>query len=58
MPAVRPVDPEHIVFLEGNTFSMDFSGFDKVFPNTVYAVDDYCGFSFPNRIRRYHGQKD
>ncbi|KAH9220220.1 glycoside hydrolase superfamily [Leptodontidium sp. 2 PMI_412] len=58
IPAVRAIDPNHILFLEGNTFSMDFSGFDKVFPNSVYAVHDYCGFGFPNRIGRYVGEKD
>ena len=58
MPAVRAVDPEHIVFLEGNTFSMDFSGFTGVFPNAVYAIHDYCGFGFPNRIGRYVGDQE
>jgi endoglucanase len=58
VPAIREIDPEHILFLEGNTFSMDFSGFDKVFDNSVYAVHDYCGFGFPNRIGRYQGGKD
>lgn len=37
---------------------MDFSGFDKVFPNAVYAIHDYCGFGFPNRIGRYQGLKE
>lgn len=37
---------------------MDFSGFDKVFPNAVYAIHDYCGFGFPNRIGRYQGSED
>lgn len=37
---------------------MDFSGFDSVFPNSVYAIHDYCGFGFPNRIGRFHGSKD
>ncbi|KAI0383486.1 glycoside hydrolase superfamily [Hypomontagnella monticulosa] len=58
VPEIRAVDPNHILFLEGNTFSMDFSGFDKVFPNAVYAIHDYCGFGFPNRIGRYQGLKE
>ncbi|KAF6802047.1 endoglucanase c [Colletotrichum sojae] len=58
VPAIREVDPDHILFLEGNTFSMDFSGFSSVFPNSVYAVHDYCGFGFPNRIGRYQGSSD
>ena len=37
---------------------MDFSGFSEVFPNTVYAVHDYCGFGFPNRIGRYRGEPE
>jgi endoglucanase len=37
---------------------MDFSGFSTVFPNTVYAVHDYCGFGFPNRIGRYKGEPE
>ncbi|KAL9945763.1 hypothetical protein D7B24_008134 [Verticillium nonalfalfae] len=53
VPAIREIDPEHILFLEGNTFSMDFSGFTGVFSNSVYAIHDYCGFGFPNRIGRY-----
>ncbi|CRK45799.1 hypothetical protein BN1723_001142 [Verticillium longisporum] len=53
VPAIREIDPEHILFLEGNTFSIDFSGFTGVFPNSVYAIHDYCGFGFPNRIGRY-----
>ncbi|KAK9452702.1 glycoside hydrolase superfamily [Dipodascopsis uninucleata] len=56
--AIRAVDPDHILWLDGNTFSMDFSGFKKVFPNTVYAVHDYCGYGFPNRIGRYKGLPD
>jgi len=34
---------------------MDFTGFDKVWDNSVYAIHDYCGFGFPNRIGRYQG---
>ncbi|KAH7140066.1 glycoside hydrolase superfamily [Dactylonectria estremocensis] len=58
VPAIRNIDPDHILFLEGNTFSMDFTGFDKVFSNSVYAIHDYCGFGFPNRIGRYQGLQE
>ncbi|OBT81321.1 hypothetical protein VE02_09846 [Pseudogymnoascus sp. 03VT05] len=58
VPAVREIDPDHILWLEGNTFSMDFYDFSTVFPNTVYAVHDYCGFGFPNRIGRYKGEPE
>ncbi|RKL20201.1 hypothetical protein BFJ68_g2910 [Fusarium oxysporum] len=53
VPAIRNVDPDHILFLEGNTFSMDFTGFDRVWDNSVYAIHDYCGFGFPNRIGEF-----
>ncbi|KAG7101674.1 Beta-xylosidase like protein [Verticillium longisporum] len=40
VPAIREVDPEHILFLEGKTFSMDFSGFTGVFPNSEKPEQD------------------
>jgi aryl-phospho-beta-D-glucosidase BglC (GH1 family) len=39
--AVREVDPDHIVYLDGNTYSTDFSMFDEPAPNTVYTLHDY-----------------
>ena len=45
--AIRIVDPNHILFLDGNTYSMDFSHFIEVFPNTVYAMHDYSSMGFP-----------
>lgn len=41
LAAVREVDPDHIVFLDGNTYSTDFSMFTDPAPGTVYAVHDY-----------------
>jgi Cellulase (glycosyl hydrolase family 5) len=41
------VDPNHILFLDGNTYSMDFSHFTEIFPNTVYAIHDYSLMGFP-----------
>ncbi|KAF3312329.1 hypothetical protein TWF173_007307 [Orbilia oligospora] len=62
--AIRAVDPDHILFVDGNTYSMDFSHFptDKFLPNTVYACHDYAmlGFPIPGQPR-YSGtteQKD
>ncbi|KAK9320748.1 glycoside hydrolase superfamily [Lipomyces orientalis] len=46
------------IWLDGNTFAMDFSGFTKVIPNTVYAIHDYCGYGIPNRIGRYQGKPE
>jgi hypothetical protein len=40
--AVRAVDPRHIVFADGNTYSTDFSVFGEVYENTVFACHDYA----------------
>ncbi|WP_108252760.1 glycoside hydrolase family 5 protein [Planctomonas deserti] len=40
--AVRAVDPDHIVFLDGNTYSTEFDIFEsEPWPNTVYSLHDY-----------------
>lgn len=39
--AIREVDPHHILYLDGNTYAMDFTAFKTVLPNTVYAIHDY-----------------
>lgn len=41
------MDPDHILFLDGNTYAMDFTGFEEVLPNCVYAIHDYASFGFP-----------
>lgn len=45
--AIHGVDPEHMLFLDGNTFSMDFTAFKKVLPNCVYSMHDYATMGFP-----------
>ncbi|MGZ4385682.1 MAG: glycoside hydrolase family 5 protein [Gaiellaceae bacterium] len=40
--AVRAIDPDHILFLDANRYSLDFGIFDEVWPNTVYTVHDYA----------------
>jgi hypothetical protein len=46
--AIRTVDTEHILFIDGNTYSMDFSRFpDTPLPNAVYACHDYSTMGFP-----------
>jgi endoglucanase len=40
--ALREVDPDHIVFLDGNTYSTDFSSFGEPVENAVYACHDYA----------------
>jgi hypothetical protein len=39
--AVRAIDAERILFLEGNRYSRDFSVFREVWPNTVYTFHHY-----------------
>jgi len=42
--AVRSSDPDHIIFLDGNRYSTDFSAFESqpVYENTVYTAHDYA----------------
>ncbi|MGH3430608.1 MAG: glycoside hydrolase family 5 protein, partial [Mycobacteriales bacterium] len=39
--AVRAIDADRILFVEGNMFSSDFSIFGEVWPNTVYSFHYY-----------------
>ena len=43
---VRAVDPDHLVFIDGNHFASDFSDFTQAWPDAVYSGHDYalCGF--------------
>ncbi|RDW93462.1 glycoside hydrolase family 5 protein [Aspergillus mulundensis] len=47
--AIRAVDPDHILFLDGNTYSMDLTAFEEEppLPNAVYSIHDYSTFGFP-----------
>ncbi|GII76351.1 hypothetical protein Sru01_13330 [Sphaerisporangium rufum] len=40
--ALRAVDPGHVLFLDGNTYSTDFSIFREVYENTVFVCHDYA----------------
>lgn len=48
--AIRAIDNQHIIFLDGNRYATDFRAFAEapLYPNTVYAVHDYHlpGFSY------------
>jgi aryl-phospho-beta-D-glucosidase BglC (GH1 family) len=48
VPAIREVDRNHILFLDGNTYSTEFDIFDEPAPDTVYACHDYveAGFGY------------
>jgi endoglucanase len=41
--AVRAIDPDHIIFLDGNRYGTEFTAFEgsEVYPNTVYSAHDY-----------------
>ncbi|KAI6782357.1 uncharacterized protein J7T54_008443 [Emericellopsis cladophorae] len=46
--AIRAIDPDHILFVDGNTYAMDSRAFpEKTLPNTVYAIHDYSMLGFP-----------
>ncbi|RYP06354.1 hypothetical protein DL764_003199 [Monosporascus ibericus] len=46
--AIRANDPDHILFIDGNTYAMDFRAFpDEPLPNSVYAIHDYSMMGFP-----------
>jgi aryl-phospho-beta-D-glucosidase BglC (GH1 family) len=40
-PAIRKVDPNHILWLDGNTFAMQWRFSSKALPNCVYALHYY-----------------
>jgi len=40
--AIRAVDSRHVLFLDGNRYSTDFSMFTEPFPNTIYTAHDYA----------------
>ncbi|KAK7893833.1 hypothetical protein LTR67_006534 [Exophiala xenobiotica] len=45
--AIRAIDPDHILWLDGNTFAAEWKGFDTVLPNCVYSLHDYSMMGFP-----------
>ncbi|TLS30741.1 hypothetical protein PpBr36_03910 [Pyricularia pennisetigena] len=57
--AIRAVDPDHMLFVDGNTYAMDFSAFpvDRPLPNTVYSCHDYSFLGFP-QAEQYEGTEE
>ncbi|KAI0739456.1 glycoside hydrolase [Daedaleopsis nitida] len=55
--AIRSVDTNHMLFLDGNTYATDFSGFPDDagtrWPNSAFAIHDYSLFGFPNAPEPY-----
>jgi endoglucanase len=39
--AIRAVDPDHILFFDGNTYSTEFDFFGEPLENAVYTLHDY-----------------
>nr|XP_031861486.1 uncharacterized protein CI109_003090 [Kwoniella shandongensis]KAA5528558.1 hypothetical protein CI109_003090 [Kwoniella shandongensis] len=56
--AIRAIDPNHILFLDGNTFAADLRHFGKPLPNSVYTCHDYSIYGFPNPPSLYEGSKE
>lgn len=44
--AVKKVDPNHLIFLDGNTYSVDWSIFREPQEGVVYALHDYVPSGF------------
>ncbi|MCI2415835.1 glycoside hydrolase family 5 protein [Saccharopolyspora sp. K220] len=40
--AIRAVDPDHVIYLDGNRHATEFDLFREPWPNTVYTVHDYA----------------
>jgi len=58
---IRAVDPDHIIFFDGNTFASDFSQFGdshKNWVNTAYSIHDYSNFGFPSSPVAYTGTEE
>lgn len=62
--SIRVIDPDHIIFLEGNRFSRDFHMFGKPLSNVVYTNHHYPlpgfidGGPYPGESRGEYFDKD
>ncbi len=60
--AIKKVDPNHIMFLEGDNYAKDFSHFTEVWDNVVYTNHDYAlpGFTgdYPGYINGEYYDKN
>ena len=52
--AIRAVDADHILFLDGNRYSTQFDQLGEPLPNSVYTAHDYAlpGFVDGGRVSR------
>ena len=64
MDAIRKIDKNHILFLEGDKYAVDFSKFTEVWDNVVYTNHDYAipgfinGGDYPGVSRNKFYDKD
>ncbi|GAC1577156.1 MAG: hypothetical protein NVS4B1_04990 [Ktedonobacteraceae bacterium] len=62
--AIRAVDPDHMLFLEGNRYSTEFHMFTETWPHVIYTVHDYAlpgfidGGPYPGISRGEYVDKD
>lgn len=62
--AIQKIDPNHILFLEGNTYATEFDMFTEVWPNVVYTNHDYAvpgfihGGDYPGYTENQYYDKD
>jgi endoglucanase len=63
--AVRAIDPRHVLFLDGNKYSTDFTPFRDPPPNTVFTAHDYAlpgiasdGGGYPGHTRGEYFDRD
>lgn len=60
--AIKKVDPNHIMFIEGDLYAKDFSKFTEVWDNVVYTNHDYAtpgfGGDYPGYINGRYFDKD
>ncbi len=62
--AIRKIDPDHILFLEGDLYATDFDRFTEIWENVVYTNHDYAvpgfisGGDYPGYTRGRYFDKD
>jgi endoglucanase len=62
--AIRKIDPDHILFLEGDRYAVEFGKFTEIWDNVVYTNHDYAtpgfifGEDYPGKTRDRYYDKD
>lgn len=62
--SIRKVDPDHILFLEGDRYAVEFDKFTEIWDNVVYTNHDYAtpgfifGEDYPGITRGRYYDKD